>query len=256
MTNIYHGIIHATRENSMAVLESPDDLKEYCLRRLGKPVINIEVDDTQLNDRIDDAIEKFVMQHYNGSTEVYKLHVITAKEVQLGYIVPDSKMTAIIEVLDTDNGVAGSSVEEFERMNFRLAQTDIFDRLMKGGVSEHYLKFQHYSLFTDILSPDRSFQYNPIKAYLNISGQLLAGNVIILHGYENINAENDVLVYNDLWVKQYTTALFKRVQLPGGVTMNGQILFDEAQAEIEKLDTEFSLKYELPVDFFMGPSFI
>ena len=250
----------------MATLESPEDLKNYCLRKLGAPVINIELDDTQIYDRIDDAVDKFVLQHYNGTTEVYKVHTITAKEVSKGYIMPARTMVSILSVMDAGGEGSGSSVEEFERLDFRIAQTDMFSSMGSMATGEYVMKMQHINMFKQIFSPTRSFQYNPIKKYLMVCDTLIAGNKIILHGYENLDAEVDVLVYNDIWMKKYTTALMKQqwgtnvkkyngVQLPGSITLNGQVIYDEATAEIEKLEEEFSLKYELPVDMFFGASF-
>jgi len=70
-------------------------------------------------------------------------------------------------------------------------------------------------------------------------------------------------VYNDEWIKKYTTALIKKqwgsnmkqydgMPLPGGITVNGQQLWDEANEEIMKLEEEFSLNYEMPVNFLVG----
>jgi len=70
-------------------------------------------------------------------------------------------------------------------------------------------------------------------------------------------------VWNDRWLKEYATALIKKnwgtnlkkfagVQLPGGVTLNGQVIFDEATEEIKALEEEMSSKYELPVDFYLN----
>ena len=70
-------------------------------------------------------------------------------------------------------------------------------------------------------------------------------------------------VNNDLWLKKYTTALFKRqwglnlikfegVQLPGGTTLNGRQIFDDATTELQLLDDEIYSKYQLPDDFMVG----
>ncbi len=70
-------------------------------------------------------------------------------------------------------------------------------------------------------------------------------------------------VWNDRWLKEYATALIKKnwgtnlkkfagVQLPGGVVLNGQVIFDEATEEIKALEEEMSSKYELPVDFYLN----
>ena len=70
-------------------------------------------------------------------------------------------------------------------------------------------------------------------------------------------------VYNDMFLKRYLTALLKRqwginlkkfdgMELPGGVTLNGQQMYDEASEEIQRIEEEMQLKYENPPDFFVG----
>jgi len=253
----------------MAILESAPELQEYCLRKLGKPVINIEIDQTQLDDRTDDAIELFIQRHYDGVTEVWKKYSITARDVKNGYITPPSDMVAIIDLIDpTLDGTGGTSLEAFERLNYRLAQSDFFDAI-NGGIdaSTYYIKKQNILTMLDVLTTTRNFQFNYIRKYLNTSGTLVEGNWIILHAYEAIDPEKHINIYNDEWIKKYSTALIKQqwgtnikkydgVQLPGGVTMNGQVIFDEAITELEKLLEEFELKYELPIDFMTGASFL
>jgi hypothetical protein len=70
-------------------------------------------------------------------------------------------------------------------------------------------------------------------------------------------------VWNDRWLKEYATALIKKnwgsnlskfqgVQLPGGVMLNGQQIYNDAVEEIKALEEEMSSKYELPVDFYLN----
>lgn len=253
----------------MAILESASELQEYCLRKLGKPVINIEIAQEQLDDRTDEAIELFIQRHYDGVTEVWRKHTITARDVKNGYITTPANLVSLTEMIDPSvNKGGGSSLEAFERLNYRLAQSDFFDTINSGlDASTYYIKKINIGTMLDVISADRNFQFNYIRRYLNTSGTLVAGNFIILHGYEAIDPEKHVNIYNDEWIKKFAAALIKQqwgtnikkydgVQLPGGVTMNGQVIFDEATAELEKLETQFELKYELPVDFFTGPSFL
>ena len=65
----------------MASVTSKTELKEYCLRRLGKPVLEINVDDTQIDDALDYTIEMFQEYHYGGSEKVYLKHQFTAGEI-------------------------------------------------------------------------------------------------------------------------------------------------------------------------------
>jgi uncharacterized radical SAM superfamily protein len=90
-----------------------------------------------------------------------------------------------------------------------------------------------------------------------------AGDVVIAESYAMIDSAQYASVWNDRWLKEYATALIKKnwgtnlkkfagVQLPGGVVLNGQVIFDEATEEIKALEEEMSSKYELPVDFYLN----
>ena len=90
-----------------------------------------------------------------------------------------------------------------------------------------------------------------------------AGDFLIVECYRVLDPTTNVEVYNDLFLKKYCTALIKRqwgenlkkfegVQLPGGVTLNGKTIYDEAIDEINKIEEEMNLKWELPPDGFIG----
>ena len=86
---------------------------------------------------------------------------------------------------------------------------------------------------------------------------------IVVEGYQTIDPEEFTDVYNDMTLKKLVIALFKRqwgqnlvkfegVQMPGGVTLNGRQIYDDAMADIQKLEEEMQLKWEMPVDMFIG----
>jgi len=86
---------------------------------------------------------------------------------------------------------------------------------------------------------------------------------VVFEVYRALDPETYTEIYNDMFLRRYVTALIKRqwgenmkkfggMQLPGGVTLNGQVIFDEALAEINELEKEMQTRYELPVDFMVG----
>ena len=86
---------------------------------------------------------------------------------------------------------------------------------------------------------------------------------IIIECYRKLDPNTYTDIYNDIYLKRYTTALIKRqwganlskfegVQMLGGVTLNGAKLFEEAQADIEKLEEQIQLAYELPPNYMIG----
>jgi hypothetical protein len=103
------------------------------------------------------------------------------------------------------------------------------------------------------------------KVYLETdwAKKFSVGDVIVVEAYRALNPSTYTEVYNDMFLKRYTTALIKRqwgenlkkfagVVLPGGITLDGKTIYDEAVEEILKIEEEMSLRYELPADGYMG----
>jgi hypothetical protein len=89
------------------------------------------------------------------------------------------------------------------------------------------------------------------------------GDYIVLEMYVVLDPQTHTKIYNDMFVKEYTTQLIKQqwganlikfegMQLPGGVTLNGRQLYDDATGELQKLEEDMRLEHELPPDFFVG----
>lgn len=89
------------------------------------------------------------------------------------------------------------------------------------------------------------------------------GNILIIEAYQALNPVTYTEVYNDMFLKKYATALIKRqwgenlkkftgVVLPGGITLDGKTIYDEAVEEIRLIEEQMSLKYELPADGYVG----
>jgi hypothetical protein len=92
---------------------------------------------------------------------------------------------------------------------------------------------------------------------------IIEGEYIVFETFKTVDPETHTDVYNDLFVKEYLTQAIKQqwganlikfegVQLPGGVTLNGRQLYDDATQEMLRLEDKLRNTYELPVDFFVG----
>lgn len=104
---------------------------------------------------------------------------------------------------------------------------------------------------------------NRLFVDMNWEEDIDVGDYIIVEAHRTLDPTTYTDVYNDGWLKRYATQLIKQqwginlkkfegVQLPGGVTLNGQKIYDEATEEIDKLKEEAQNTYQLPVDFFTG----
>lgn len=245
----------------MAKLESYEELRDYALRALGSPVINIEIEETQMQDRVDDAIQKFIEKHFDGTEEVWEAVDITAKDVANGYIKVPEKYIAIVQLIDMS--VISRGQDPLTNIEYQFYLNNYDDIFKPLSLSYYHVTKSYLGMIKDMFNPTRTFTYNKATNRLKIYDTLVEGEKIVLNGYAAIDPDVSIDLYNDEWIKKYVIALFKRqwgtnvkkysgIQLPGGIEMNGQQIFDEANEDIKDLDERFSLEYELPVDFYWG----
>ena len=262
-------------------------LKEHCLRSLGKPVIDINVDDDQVDDRIDDALQYFAQYHYDGIERVYLKHKITQAEIDRaatnssttatdtadnsitatwldgkGFIpVPDSVLS-VVKVFDfTDK----NTVNMFD-VRYQLRLNDLYD-FSSESIIHYEMTMQHLDFLDHILVGEKPIRFNQHQNRLYIdmdwSQDVNVDDFIIIECYRKLDPATYTDIFNDIYLKRYTTALIKRqwganlskfegVQMLGGVTLNGAKLFEEAQADIEKLEEQIQLAYELPPNYMIG----
>ena len=246
-------------------------LQDYCLRRLGHPVIEINVDDEQVSDRIDDALEFFAEYHFDGVEKVFLKHTITQDDI-------DNENIAMSDPADPVGGPVIGIRRVLPVPNFNAFQTGFFNE-------EFQLRLQDLNTFTgsslinwqmslqNFSMVDHLFTVNPTVLFNRRQNKLFietdwaqkfdAGDWLIIEAYRVLDPTTNTEVYNDLFLKKYCTALIKRqwgenlkkfegVQLPGGVTLNGKTIYDEAVDEINKIEEEMNLKWELPPDGFIA----
>ena len=271
----------------MAVPNTKSTFKEYCLRSLGKPVIEINVDDDQVDDRIDEALQYFAQYHYDGVERVYLKHAITQAEIDRaatnssetatdkvdnsitaawtegkGFIpVPDSVMS-VVKIFDfTDK----NTTNMFD-VRYQLRLNDLYD-FSSESIIHYEMTRQHLDYLDHILVGEKPIRFNQHQNRLYIdmdwSNDLKVGEFLIIEAYRKLNPDTYTDIYDDIYLKRYATALIKRqwganlskfegVQMLGGVTLNGAKLFEEAQADIEKLEEQIQLAYELPPNYMIG----
>lgn len=392
------------------MIDSKLKLKNYCLRELGSPVINIEVDDTQLDDRIEEAIQFFMERHYDGVEEVYIKKTITRIDVANGFLIMPERMSAILNV-QRITGIGSREMMDNYEYQFMI---DMNDRNLwtRGGITDYYMTRSYLSLIDNIFgTTNRPFEFNRASNRLYVrdgiddrgSNELLTSvvdmsddawigdaatitinsveiptgklegvtiasaaaskfgftqtiettgyirgsytarftfksgtytgkiritlsdrngteinyedaevsankwatfhvvgayntdhindivvkvetldaavgagetfyvmspsayrnNFVIIRGYRELDAEDDIDIYNDPWLKRYCTQLFRRqwganlskydqIQLPSGVTIQGDKIYQDAIQSLKELETEFEQKYMEPDLFFIG----
>lgn len=246
----------------MAKPASRQELKDYALRRLGHPVIDINVEDGQMEDRLDDALQFFAEYHFDGVERVYNKHLVTDTDITNGYItIPDGIMS-VIKVFRFDEGTTNM----FD-VRYQMALNDFFDLSGNGSIVEYEQTRRYINMLNDMLNPERMIRFSRVTNQLHIDvnwGEIITeGEYIVYEGWKILDPDTYTEIYDDRLLKEYVTALIKRqwgqnlskfdgIQLPGGVTFNGGEIYSQADEEVKKIEEEVELKYELPTDFYTG----
>ena len=317
----------------MAHPKTRTQFKEYCLRKLGFPVIEINVDDDQVSDRIDEALSFWGDYHYDGSEKLFMKHAVTAEDIDRQWIYCPDAVQFVTGVMPFD--LSNASINMFD-LRYQLRLHDLYDFTSVSYVS-YEITMQHLRTLNLLFSGTPQFRFNrhQNKVFLDIdwTRDVQPGNYVIIECYRVLEPETIKLtgtlscapgsntvtgtgtifdqelvdfdfitigteqkqvrkissptslellgnpaqtytnataviegvtdVWNDRFLKKYATALIKRqwganlkkfagIQMPGGVTLNGQVIYDEAIQEIDKMEEEMYMMGSLPSEILTG----
>ena len=250
----------------MANPNSRQTLIDYCKRQLGDPVIEINIDPDQEEDRVDEALQYYQEFHSDATRRTFLKHQVTATDVTNEYISLNSNVQFVARMFKV-HGEAMS--RNFFDIKYQLHLNDIANMHSYIGDLAYYEQMQQYLSLLDMRlngTPQVTFVRKQNRLYIHgefQDGDLKEGDYIVAEIYEVIDGSTHTAVFNDMWLKEYTTALLKRqwganlmkfegMQLPGGVMLNGRQIFDDANSDIERLRETIRLEHEMPADFFMG----
>ena len=250
---------------------------DYCLRRLGHPVVEINVDDEQIEDRVNDAVQLFTEYDAEGSVRAYIGMTITQAMIDRGFIDFDldssivsnpDNILSVVRVLPIDDQTSGVN---FFDVKYQMRLNDLWDLQTGVGDLAYYEQMQQYLSTIDLkLTGHPQIQFSKAGKTLNIfgdisgsSGDLQVGDKIMIEMYIATDVNANGSIYNNMFLKEYATALIKEqwgqnlvkfegMQLPGGVTLNGRQIIEDAKGEIETIRQRIYNEYDAPPDFFVG----
>lgn len=243
-------------------------LKDYALRALGHPVIEINVEDSQVEDRIDEAIQFFQDKDDIGSKKVYYKYLVTATDIANKYISTDdidTRLYSIFRVFPV--GFGNNSNIDFFSIPYQMALSDFYGTRTGMINLTHYTSaMQHMEMVSQLLVPEHQVRFNMHENRLYIDARwsdFSTTQYLLIEGQSSLDPEVSNQIYGDIWLKHYTKALIKRqwganlskysgIQMPGAVTFNGEKLYTEALEEIAKLEEDSRLSRQSPPEFFTG----
>lgn len=247
----------------MAIPASRQGLIDYCLRKLGHPVVEINVDEDQIEDRIDEAFQYYRDFHYDAVEKVYLKELMTSNTISQEYITLSDSIIGVERVIQFTNKTTGAGVFD---VRYQLMLNDI--QSLTNTDLQYYSQLKtNLQLINDLLTGQKPIRFNRHmnRMYIDMdwTRDVGVGDYIIIEAWRIIDPNTYTDVYNDGFLKRFATALIKQqwginmkkfegVQLPGGVLLNGQRIYDEATEEIKELKEEIQNTSQLPVDFFTG----
>ena len=241
---------------------SRTELREYCLRALGKPVIQINVEEDQLEDRLEEGLQMYQEFHGDATIKTFLKHEITQDDIDNSYVTLLEATIGVIAVFPLDSG----STKNMFDVRYQLYLNDIYD-LTKTSIVSYYQVQQHLGVLQEVFSgkPGMRFSRHQDRLYVDVdwSKEFNVGDYLVAECVQIVDPTTYTDIFNDMWLKQYTTELFRKqwgnnlikyqgTQLPGGTTLDGGRILDEAKSNIEILLQDLEGKYQFPVDFAVG----
>jgi hypothetical protein len=226
----------------MAQPSTRQELIDYCLRKLGAPVLEINVAEEQVEDLVDDAIQLFNERHFDGVYQTYLKYEITQQDIDRGRakgisgvgVASTSVTTNIVGTATTFNYYENSNylqvpshvvgvnkVFQFEGSNsiasgmfsikYQLFLNDIYywgsTELLTYSMVKTYLEDINFLLTTQ---KQIRFNKRQDRLYMDIDwSSLTVGQYLVIDCYRMMDPNDYSKVWNDSFLKPYLTSLIK-----------------------------------------------
>lgn len=248
----------------MATPTNREEFKQYCLRKLGAPVIQINVSDDQVDDRIDEALQYYYDYHFDGNERVYYKHQVTTQDKTNKYItIPDDQgIMGVTKVFPIGDPAMRS--DDIFNIRYQIALNDIYN-LTSVSMVPYYLTMEHLALIQEILVGKQPIDFNrhSNRIYVRMGWEKVAvGEYLLFECYKRLDKDEYSDLWSDRWLQNYASVLIKEqwgqnltkyigVQLVAGTQFNGERILNDAQRERTKLEDETAFTIALPpMDFY------
>jgi len=245
-------------------VQSKDTLIDYVMRSLGAPVLKVNVDPDQVEDRIDDALEMFWQYHADSIQRQFYKHQITQADINAQAVTLPDNIMSVLRVLPID----GQDILSINNLQYVMYITDVMDirRFNGEGLSSYASTMSYLNTIDNLFNYEKVVEFNLHKGILGIEtnwAQMTVGSFMLVECYVALDPTQYAKIWGDFWFRRYVTALVKKQwgwnllkytnnTLPGGVNINAQGIYDEGSKDVTALEEELHSNYELPVDFYMA----
>lgn len=242
----------------MPNVNTREKFRDNIRRRLGEPVIDLNMDDDQLEDRIDEALEYWNQFHDDGSERSFLSYELQQTDVDNRYITLPSTVKNVYRVLPVTSG--SSITNNMFDLRYQIRLNDIYD-FSNTTFTYWYLMNRKLREIELYFSGEVGIRFNRFrhKIYLDTDWEtkFTVGEYLVFEVIMYVDPEELTESWNSLMLQRYAAALVKKqwgtnlkkysgVQIIGGVTFDGQTIFNEADQEVKDIEEEIRKTYETP----------
>ena len=244
----------------MAIPSTRDGFRDYCKRALGFGVIDINVSDAQVEDRIDEGLQYFAQYHYDGIEKMYLKYKITEDDITRAtsnattsatdtvdssvtasfeegknFIPMPSAVVSVINIFPFDD----SSTNNMFDIRYQLRLNDLYD-FSSTSVIQYQMTMQQLDHLSHILVGEVPIRFNQHQNRLYLD----------MDWSNDVSADDATALIKLQWGANLSK--FGGVAMLGGVTMNGETIYSQAIEEIQRLEEQIQLSFETPIDYMIG----
>ena len=268
------------------------DFIDYCFRSLGAPVIQVNVDVQQAEDRLDEALEYMYERHFDFNQRALFLYQVTQQDINQKYFDTSTFGEAVgAKGITFSDGSTGSwpiandirtitkvyrpsdiSGDYMFDLRYQLTLFDFFGLyfnqggLHTGPMASYMESMSYLKLINDVFNYPASFTFarTTERLFLDLEqSKMVPGSYLLVEAYVQINPDQFQKVWSDRVFKKYYVALLKKqwaqnlmkfagVPLPGGAQLNAAALMNEALTELNQIELSLLKTQELPPDPLIG----
>jgi hypothetical protein len=276
----------------MAKPTTRQEFINYCFRSLGAPVLQINIDPQQAEDRLDEALEYMFERHFDFNQRALYVYPITPEDIatksfntttfgnalgakvktnadgSTGYWPAATDIRTISQVFTPTSQVGDYMFD----LRYQMTLFDFFglynsQSATPSGPMAAYMEAMSYlQLINDVFNYPAAFKYTRTTDTLFLDTDyttLSNGKYLMVEAYVQIDPDKYEKVWTDRVFKRYFTALLKKqwgqnlikfsgVPLPGGAMLNAAAILNEAVAELREIELNLLKTQELPVDPMIG----
>lgn len=248
----------------MALPTNRNDFRDYCLRKLGAPVIEINVDPDQVEDRIDEALHYWMDYHFDGADKIYYKYAVTTTDITNRYITMPQNIIGVVNIFPIGQ-ILGS--DNMFNIRYQIALNDLYT-LTSVSMTPYYMAMEQIQFLEQMLVGQQPLRYNRHQniLYIDMDWNLLnVGDYLVVEAYQIVDPDLYTRAWGDRWLARYATCLIKLqwgsnlskyqgMELPGGMKFNGDKIYNDALREREEMEREMIMNYSMPAMDMIGPA--